>query len=777
MVFRPIRIVSLRAQLVLAVAGAALLVSGLGAWLQANQVRHDLEAAEMRRSESLVHALKVETSSGLSIDELNRVVMAHAAARDVGWIAVVQGRPPRIVASSRALWRGADATIHLPVAALEAYERGKNFHFRHEDTLVLVQPAVLSGSRRITDGFEHAGIVVQLRTRALENAQLRDATQRVAFLFLLVGLLVATVIALLQTRLWNRLDRMRNVVDSIEHGDLSARIEVGHADEVGCVAQALNQLLDRIEIEQARWRSVIDTAADGIVIIDSMGTIQTFNLAAERMFGHRQSDVVGHNVSMLMPSPFAEAHDDHIDRHMSSGNTAVLGRGRELPGLRRNGEVFPLHLSLSRMSIDGEVFFTGILRDVSEPKRIESELRKHAEALREANARALEATASKSAFLANMSHEIRTPMTAILGYLDLLEDEGVTEEQRKEYLSTVRTNGQHLLTLINDILDLSKVEAGRIEVERLPVDLPALVREVQRSFEPRASQKRLEFGFTVEGRIPTFIHTDPVRLRQILVNLIGNALKFTETGGVDVTVRAGRNGGEPVLRFAVTDTGIGMSTEQVERLFKPFSQGDASTTRRFGGTGLGLVISQRLAQLLGGGIEVESRPGEGSTFTLTIDPGAVSDEGTERTMDAAPAATAPALGPATRLEGRVLVVEDNPVNQKLVRRMLERFDLVVEIADNGAAAVRMALDARDAREPYDLVLMDMLMPVMDGYDATRTLREAGYDEPIVALTANAMAGDREKCLAAGCDDFLAKPIDREALHRLLATHLSAPVPA
>jgi signal transduction histidine kinase/CheY-like chemotaxis protein len=479
-----------------------------------------------------------------------------------------------------------------------------------------------------------------------------------------------------------------------------------------------------------------------------------------------------------MPSPHAEQHDDHIDRYLQSGHPRVVGHGRELMALRRNGEVFPIHIAVSRMSIDGEVYFTGLIRDISSQKQIEQELRAQTEALEAANARALEATAAKSAFLANMSHEIRTPMTAILGYVDLLRDEDTTEEQRDEYLDTVRANGQHLLRLINDILDLSKVEADRVEVEHLEVSLAGLIQEVEKIVASRAQEKGLSLEFAATGELPRTIRTDPVRLRQILVNLIGNAIKFTETGGVQVTVRAGHRAGEPILHFAVHDTGIGMTDEQIGRLFRPFSQGDASTTRRYGGTGLGLTISRRLARLLGGDIEVESTPGLGSVFTVSIDPGVTPGDDTIRELRSPDGDEVPTDGDSADepLRGRVLVAEDNAVNQKLVRRLLEKNGLEVEVADDGAAAVRKALNARDERNIHDLVLMDMLMPVVDGYEATRMLRDEGYPSPIVALTANAMAGDRDRCLAAGCDDFLAKPIERPELLRVLRQTFAATEP-
>ena len=769
--------ITLRTRLVTTMVAISLMAAGVAAWFQATHLQQDLERFETGRGRAVLGALQVEVNSGLTTTRLRRVVLAHAAERDVDAIMVLRGDPLRVEIASRPRWEGSALPDLVPTTVAEAHAEGRPHRWSDDTTVALYEPTVLVGARSARDGSEPAGILVVFDTREIRAAVRHEALIGAGVAFLTIMALTGCVILLLQSRLWNRLTRMTRQLDSIERGESSARIDVSMDDEVGRLGHAVNDLLDRVETERTRWRSVIETAAEAIIIIDSMGSIRTFNPAAERMFGYEAADMIGRNVSTLMPSPHAEQHDDHIDRYLQTGNPNVVGHGREMVALRRNGEVFPIHIAVSRMSIDGDVYFTGLIRDISGQKRIEHELRAQAEALEAANARALEATAAKSAFLANMSHEIRTPMTAILGYVDLLSDEAPTEEQRDEYLDTVRANGQHLLRLINDILDLSKVEADRIEVERLEVSLSGLILEAQKLVAPRALEKGLGLEFVAKGELPRTIRTDPVRLRQILVNLVGNAIKFTESGGIEVYVRAGHRSGQPVLHFAVHDTGIGMTDDEIGRLFRPFTQGDASTPRRFGGTGLGLTISRRLAQLLGGDIEVESSPGLGSVFTVSIDPGVMPGDDTIRELGASARDTGSADdGAGEQLVGRVLVAEDNAVNQKLVRRILEKRGLEVEVADDGAAAVRRALDARDEQRIHDLVLMDMLMPVVDGYEATRMLREEGYPSPIVALTANAMAGDRDRCLAAGCDDFLAKPIERDELSRVLHHVFSAATP-
>jgi len=381
------------------------------------------------------------------------------------------------------------------------------------------------------------------------------------------------------------------------------------------------------------------------------------------------------------------------------------------------------------------------------------------------------ANRSKSAFLANMSHEIRTPMTAILGYTELLEDPQNSASENRGYLQTVRQNGDHLLTLINDILDLSKIESGKLEVEKVPVSLWEIIASAVELMAGRAAEADLSLTVDYQYPLPEVITSDPVRLRQILVNLVGNALKFTAEGGVRIGVGLIDTAAGSRIRLAVIDTGIGMTPEQAGRLFQPFTQADVTTTRKFGGTGLGLTISRRLARALGGDITLSSVAGEGSTFTVEIDPG---DLGTVRMLDAHPAAKTRATErettPVTEQPrgGRILLAEDTLVNQRLAVRILTKAGYEVETAVNGQEARDKALQALARDVPYDLILMDMLMPVLDGYEATGQLRAAGYERPIVALTANAMDTDREKCLAAGCDDFATKPFKRQELLATIA---------
>ncbi len=423
------------------------------------------------------------------------------------------------------------------------------------------------------------------------------------------------------------------------------------------------------------------------------------------------------------------------------------------------------------MSDIGDLVATALLHEraavLAEQARIEAE----------------EASRAKSDFLANMSHEIRTPMAAILGYTDLLAedgDRGSAPKHRLEYIDTIQRNGEHLLTIINDILDLSKIEAGKMAVEHIETRPREILADVVCLMRVKATGKGIGLSVVHDTPIPETIQSDPVRLRQILVNLVGNAIKFTELGGVTIRVGLQRlaSGGSQ-LRCSIVDTGIGMDAEQLGRLFSAFSQADASTTRRFGGTGLGLRISQTLARMLGGDIVVCSTPGQGSTFTVTVDTGSLEgvamlspETGTPATEIREPAK----LGDAQPLKGlRVFLAEDGPDNQRLISFHLVKCGASVRVFENGRLALE-ALTVDGTAEgpllddpPCDIVLTDMQMPEMDGYTLAATLRAKGWKRRIVALTAHAMSGDAQRCAESGCDTYASKPIDRAGLIEVCRT--------
>ena len=649
------------------------------------------------------------------------------------------------------------------------------------------------------------------------------------------------------------------------------------------------QAEDELREREEQYRSVFQSSTDALLILRLDGTVVAANPAALSMYGFSEEEAIGLPLERLVTAEgrmvFERLRQDVADK----GRFYLESTGRD-----REGRLFNVEVRATAFRYRKQQHFLAVIRDITARKRAEEELRASKEA-------AEAATRAKSAFLANMSHEIRTPMNAVIGMTSLLQDTQLNEEQR-EFVETIRTSGEHLLGLINDILDFSKIEAGKLQLEPQPVDVRSCVEDALELVSLQAAEKGLELAYDLDPSVPPGLMIDSGRLRQVLANLLTNAVKFTAEGEIVVQASGRRVGEEHEVTFSVRDTGIGMPEGTAARLFQPFSQLDASTTRTFGGTGLGLAISRRLCEAMGGRIWVESRPGAGSTFFFTIRaPEAevdrpverpapelrglraliVDDNSTNRRIltlllqkwEMVPTATAspedavrlvesgsefdvalidyhmphvdgvtlahrlrelkaaPDLrlmlltsmgsasddirtrgapfdaaltkpikqsqlydsllhvmanrpvrpkrepdavfdaGMATRIPLRILLAEDKQINQKLVTLTLAKFGYQADVAANGLEAVA-ALE----RQPYDVVLMDVQMPEMDGCEATGEIRRRWANGPrIIAMTANALEGDREACLAAGMDDYLSKPISPQDLARALIRAASAPV--
>jgi PAS domain S-box-containing protein len=467
-----------------------------------------------------------------------------------------------------------------------------------------------------------------------------------------------------------------------------------------------------------------------------------------------------------------------IDRAMKEGVNFF-----EWTHMKLNGQEFPATVLLTRIELQGKQLLQATVRDITEQKQAEDKLKQANEEVEDINELLLESTArandmaaqaemanvAKSQFLANMSHEIRTPMNAIIGFSDMLADEDLTEEQKAD-VHTIRGSAMNLLKLINDILDSSKIEAGQLDVEIIDSSLGKLLNSIESMMKVQVSEKSLDFQIITNKDVPAHIYSDPYRLQQCLVNLLSNALKFTDQGHVNLKVSLHKDNGKHSIRFDIEDTGIGIPKDRQVAIFDSFTQADDSTTRKYGGTGLGLTVTRQLVELLGGELSVTSEEGKGSVFSLTVPTGV--DITGQPLLDRdkllnQEMGESEKVNP-TLFSGRVLVAEDVEGNQKLMELMLSKLGVDVVIAEDGNQAIQKAMS-----QSFDLILMDMQMPHMNGYEATCALRQHGYKIPIVALTANAMKGDDQKCIDAGCDGYLTKPIDRRELLRILDKYLSA----
>jgi PAS domain S-box-containing protein len=516
------------------------------------------------------------------------------------------------------------------------------------------------------------------------------------------------------------------------------------------VREHRDHLEELVALATAEIKAIVQTAVSGIITIDEEGIIHIFNPSAEVLFGWSKEELIGQNIAMLMEDTLGKKHTGYLKRFIKTRKASIIGTGREITAKRKDGSLFPAHLAVGHTELaDGRHYFVGFVTDITDQKRREAEL-KQAKETAEAGARA------KAAFVANMSHEIRTPMNAVIGFTEVaLKDTGMAKETRG-HLRTILSSGRSLLGIINDILDVSKMESGKFNLETICFHLPNTLAEALKTVASKAGEKGLDVALEYDPALGSLFTGDPTRLRQVILNLVGNSIKFTEKGGVTVSVR--EDSGVDMLRFAVRDTGIGMPPEHANKIFEPFVQADGSTTRKFGGTGLGTTISRQIVEMMGGQIWVESDEGEGSVFYFTARlPRAVSDA--ECLYIDQPESVEAYVSPRSF---RVLLAEDVKANADLALLRLKEQGHQPEWVKNGVEAVAAFRD----RE-FDLILMDVMMPEMDGLSATRSIRERekGQDRhtPILALTASVMQEEYNSCMAAGMDGVQAKPIDFDKL--------------
>jgi len=689
-----------------------------------------------------------------------------------------------------------------------ALTRGEHpVYVLHPDASRLLQPrqagANAATTRALQDGFEGtvdsingSGEPVLNSYKALKSVDwvlaaslpaeeafepFDGVLSRVLVWSVVASILAAALIGWLTLRLLAPLIKLRNAIVALR-GDAThfAPLPVRVDDEVGQLTVAFNNLMrDRLAAD-ARLQSLVEFAPNAIVVVGVDGRIETFNREAERRFGYGRDEILGQPLETLVPMPLRAQHAAHRARFFAerlSAEPVRMGGGATLHGLRRDGSEFPVEINLSAVRTDQGTKVLAVISDITERRRLQLEVEARAQELEQERDRAEAANRAKSEFVANMSHEIRTPMNAVLGMAYLLGNTTLTTQQRK-YLNMVKVSGQSLLGILNDVLDFSKIEARHMELSPVEFSLDDTMNSLATMMTMNAGDKELELAISVEPSVPKRLRGDSMRLQQILVNLAGNAIKFTEQGevvvGVELDARDAfeeHNPQSALLRFEVRDTGMGMTEQQLALLFKAFSQGDQSITRRFGGTGLGLAITKRLIELMGGQIGVHSTPGQGSTFFFSLPFEVLPERPEERRK--------PALG-----DLRLLVADDSRTSRELIAKLIRAWGWQADEVDSGAAALERFRLGLEAERAYDVVLADWHMPGMDGLATAKGIRAAAPDkkQPIVVMV-NAFARDRmeEISHAPEADVVLVKPITSsnlfDALHQALATKADASVQA
>src|SRR3954471_6830943 len=545
---------------------------------------------------------------------------------------------------------------------------------------------------------------------------------------------------------------------------LSAAI-VGGAEKLRLANEQLEERVRErtrtLAREGARKDAILLTALDCIISMDERGRVAEWNPAAERTFGYTREEALGGDLAdLILPERMRSPHRANLARYLATGEARLIGRRIEARASRRGGEEFPIEVAITVTQAGGERVFTAHVRDITERKRAEEELRRSHDAARAGSE-------AKTTFVATMSHEIRTPMNAIIGMLELLSCSKLTADQR-EMLSAARQSSRSLLGLIDDVLDFSKIEVGKLEIHPEACSVARLVDGVNATFKHAASGKGLLFTQRLDPALWPAHLIDPARLRQILTNLVSNAIKFTEAGTISLDVKVSETQARrQMLRFTVQDSGMGMTAETQKRIFEPFQQGESDTSRRYGGTGLGLSISRQLAELMGGSIQVASAEGVGTRVTVTL--------AAEQADDAAVAASEREGGSRPRAlqapaDLKLLIVDDHPVNLAMLQRQLKVLGLEADTATSGREALQ-----KWRRERHALVITDLQMPEMDGYAVARAIRaeQGGAKPKVVAFTANTHREALNQCTEAGMDGYLTKPTELGTLREKLARWLGA----
>lgn len=558
-----------------------------------------------------------------------------------------------------------------------------------------------------------------------------------------------------------------------------------------------NQELDAAE---KRINTIMDNAGDSIITLNDKGLIESFNVAAQKLFGYELGEVKGKNIKLLMPDSFHAAHTQAFEKYVNSAIHHPLNKNaREVVGKKKDNSEFPIDLQINHIIIHEDSLFIGIVRDITIEKQVKENLLHSNELLEDkvnertlelkninkeltlARDTALDASRLKSEFLSTISHELRTPLHSITGYENLLNSSGLNEKQ-SGFCKNISIGAQNLLEIINDILDFSAFESGELKIENQEVSITETLDDIYTMFIQSAEQKDLSLSHKIDKNIPKLIYTDPKRLRQTIVNLVSNAIKFTEKGyiKIHVTLSHALNTDETnnisSLLIRVSDTGIGIAETEFDRIFTPFYQVDGSVTRSYGGTGLGLAMSNKIIELMGGKISLESNSNQGSTFTISIPLTSENNDDLNNkrknpvSLEHSEIIKNDVDKTSNKSNKKILIVEDNEINAELLIIQLDSFGYNADVAENGKIFLDMI-----KKDHYDLILMDCQMPVLNGYDATQQYRRSEDPDthiPIIAVTANTILGDKEKCIACGMDGYIEKPVTVELLKKTVHHWLS-----
>lgn len=764
---------SLRLKALMGVGIIGLCLAIVGMSLIDIYFKQRFEAELQLRAEMLSAAVRRLADTDPALMDFRRFISNMAKERDVRMIVVAGGEPARALASSNTDWIGQSLDLiprHNIADDLEKALREGAPHFGlHQDSMEYdySEPMMVPW---IPDSKKGALMVHISAAHYYERAS-RGAFVSGCILLVTILLNMGAVYYLMTRWVISPVNAINTVVLNNFKNNQFELVPSRSKDEIGLLSKSLNHLFLGLEKEsglrtiaerdlqarQVQMQSIIHSAVDGIIVIDSNGHIQLFNPAAERIFGYSQKETLGRNVSILMHPEDGEKHDGYLKNYKITNKAKIIGIGREVVAKRKNGEVFPIDLSVSEMKIREDLYYTGIVRDISERKKAEQELVK-------AKEEALKASKAKSAFLANMSHEIRTPMNGVIGMTSVLWETNLDDEQR-EFLEIIRSSGETLLVIINDILDFSKIESGKLELEIQKFDLRRLIEESVDLYAPKAAEKGIELLVAYPENVPGWIQSDPTRLRQIICNLVSNAVKFTQQGEVVLSLKflestSNQENEECRLEFCIRDTGPGIPHEAQHRLFQSFTQIDASVTRKHGGTGLGLAISKKLSELLGGDMRVESQPGAGSKFIFTI---LTKTAKADNKIDL--------LQPIPDLQGKkAIIVDDNATNLRILQAYFNHWQMSAEVYASPKAALDALKNSLENNVFYDLAIFDMLMPEIDGATLarqTRTLLEEKCP-PLILLSSIG----REELMKVNAlklfDKILQKPVKLSPLLNAVA---------